>query len=47
MFTTALSQSGCFKVVYPKALKELEEIGREVLKAKPDYLIAGAITSIS
>jgi len=47
MFTTALSQSGCFKVVDPKALKELEEVGIEVSKAKPEYLITGAITSIS
>jgi len=47
MFTTALQQSGCFKVVDPKALKELEEVGIEVSKVKPDYLITGAITSIS
>ncbi len=47
MFTTALNQSGCFKVVDPKALKELEEAGIETVKVKPDYLISGAITSIS
>lgn len=47
MFTTALDQTGCFKVVDPKALKELEELGIETAKVKPDYLVTGAITSIA
>jgi len=47
MFMTALNQSGCFKVIDLKALKELEEIGIEASKVKPDYIVTGAITSIS
>lgn len=47
MFVNALNQSGCFKVVDPKALKELEEMGMKTGNVKAEYVITRAITSIS
>lgn len=47
MLTTALEQTGCLRVLDLRSLKELKELGIETKAARPDYMITGAVTSIS
>ncbi len=47
MFTSALQQTGCFKVLSKEAMESMKEFGIEVKNQKPDYIVVAAVTSIN
>lgn len=47
MFTTALQQTGCFRIINKEALKNMEEYGIKIKAKKPDYIVIASVTSIN
>jgi curli biogenesis system outer membrane secretion channel CsgG len=46
MFTSALQQTGCFRILSKEAIKSMKEFGIEVKQQKPDYIVVASVTSI-
>ena len=47
MFTTALQQTNCFRILSKEAMKNMQEFGIKVKNQKPDYIVTAAVTSIN
>ena len=47
MFTTALQQTSCFKILSKEAIKNMRLFGIDVKNQKPDYIVIAAVTSIN
>lgn len=47
MFTSALQQTGCFRVISKEAIKNMQAFGVQTKLKKPQYIVMGAVTSIS
>ena len=47
MFTTALQQTNCFRILSKEAMKNMQEFGISVKNQKPDYIVVAAVTSIN
>ncbi len=47
MFTNALQQTNCFKVINKEAIKNMQSFGIKVKTEKPQYIVIGAVTALN